>query len=391
VKKKILILASWFPSKVSPYNAIFIQEQAVVLSKIYNVAVLTIRIPGWKNIITGKAHPKSFIEYRDDFVLFSEKLILPPKIFFSLWKFMLFKFIQKSFNKVLSVWGKPDLIHSHVILPGGCAALKLGNIHRIPVVLTEHSAPFSMHLKTKSQRSLVRKSLPEFDRVISVSPSLSNQIQTFCPFIDINIIGNVIRTDFFKTASSTSGSKVNQKLHFLCIAALTERKGINYLIEAIFSLVNRGITSFDVIIGGDGPARAKLENMVKDLGLSDLCKFLGLLTRQEVRDCMQHCDVFVLPSLAETFGVVLGEAMACGKPVIATRCGGPEFIVLPETGLLVDVADSNALADAMYRFINKQVKFDSCFIRRSISDRFGENAFLTNISKIYEQLWNNPT
>lgn len=391
MKKKILILASWFPSKASPVNGIFIQEQAVVLSKIYNVAVLTPRIPVWKNIITGKDHSKSYVEYRDDFIVFSEKLFLPPKIFFYLWKFMLFKSIQKSFNKVLSVWGKPDLIHSHVILPGGCAALKLGDIHGIPIVLTEHSGPYSVHLRTKSQRSIVRNLLPKFDRVISVSPSLSNQIQSFCPLIDINTVGNVIRTDFFKSVNCTSNLKVHKKPQFLCIAFLKENKGIHYFIEAIFSLVNRGITSFDVIIGGDGPARAKLENMAKKLGLSDLCKFLGLLTRQEVRYWMQRCDVFVLPSLSETFGVVLGEAMACGKPVIATRCGGPEFLVLPETGLLVDVADSNALADAMYKFINKQVKFDSCLIRRSISDRFGENAFLTNISKIYEQLWDNPT
>jgi glycosyltransferase involved in cell wall biosynthesis len=276
-------------------------------------------------------------------------------------------------------------------LPGGCAALKLGNMHGIPVVFTEHSGRFSMHLKTKSQRSLARNLLPKFDRVISVSPSLSNQIQSFCPLIDINTVGNVIRTDFFKSADCISNFKIHQKPQFLCIAFLKENKGIHYFIKAISSLVNRGITSFDVIIGGDGPARAKLENMLKDLGLSDLCSFLGFLTHQEVRYWMQRCDVFVLPSLSETFGVVLGEAMACGKPVIATRCGGPEFLVLPETGLLVDVADSDALADAMYKFINKQVKFDSCLIRKSISDRFGENAFLSNISKIYEQLWNNPT
>jgi pilus assembly protein TadC len=101
VKKKILILASWFPSKAYPVKGIFIQEQAVVLSKIYNVAVLTLRIPSWKNIITGNAHSKSYVEYRDDFIIFSEKILLPPKIFFYLWKFMLLKSIQKSFIKVL--------------------------------------------------------------------------------------------------------------------------------------------------------------------------------------------------------------------------------------------------------------------------------------------------
>ncbi len=103
---------------------------------------------------------------------------------------------------------------------------------------------------------------------------------------------------------------------------------------------------------------------------------------------MRECDAFVLPSLGETFGVVLCEAMACGKPVIATRCGGPEFVVTPETGLLVDAANPMALAEAMDRFISHQVAFDSDVIRGSVVARFGEDTFLKNISAIYEELWN---
>ena len=102
---------------------------------------------------------------------------------------------------------------------------------------------------------------------------------------------------------------------------------------------------------------------------------------------MQQCDVFVHPSLSETFGVVLGEAMACGKPVIATRCGGPEFVVTAETGILVKSADARALADAMNGMISGQYVFDSRQIRRSVQDRFGAEAFMRDITAIYEQCW----
>jgi glycosyltransferase involved in cell wall biosynthesis len=101
---------------------------------------------------------------------------------------------------------------------------------------------------------------------------------------------------------------------------------------------------------------------------------------------MQHCDVFVLPSLQETFAVVLVEAMACGKPVIATRCGGPEFVVAADTGFLVGVRDSKALADVMEKFITRDVRFNPASIRRSICERFGENTFLEKISDIYKGL-----
>ena len=102
---------------------------------------------------------------------------------------------------------------------------------------------------------------------------------------------------------------------------------------------------------------------------------------------MQECNVFVLPSLHETFGIVLGEAMACGKPVISTRCGGPEYVVTPDTGVLVDVANPVALADAMEAFISGRHSYDPQLVRRSVTERFGEEAFLRNISSIYEQVW----
>ena len=94
---------------------------------------------------------------------------------------------------------------------------------------------------------------------------------------------------------------------------------------------------------------------------------------------MQKCDVFVLSSLHETFGVVVGEAMACGKPVISTRCGGPEFIVNEENGVLVDVANAQALAGAMEDFIADRVSFDPQTVRASVVNRFSPEAFVRNI------------
>jgi glycosyltransferase involved in cell wall biosynthesis len=102
---------------------------------------------------------------------------------------------------------------------------------------------------------------------------------------------------------------------------------------------------------------------------------------------MHDCDVFVLPSLNETFGIVVGEAMACGKPVIATRCGGPEFVVTDETGVLIDVGSLEGLTEAMSDFISGRFSFDPSVIRASVVNRFGPSAFLRNIAGIYDELW----
>jgi glycosyltransferase involved in cell wall biosynthesis len=221
--------------------------------------------------------------------------------------------------------------------------------------------------------------------MIAVSPSLGNQIRTFQDNLEIEVIGNVVRTDFFKPGE-TATEDLPSRTRFLSIASLLKEKGFIYLLEAAQLLNQRGKISFEVMIGGEGPERDRLRRHVEVSGLSDQCYFLGPMNRSQVRDQMQRCDVFVLPSLQETFGVVLVEAMACGKPVIATRCGGPEFVVTKENGILVDIGDSKALANVMERFIARRVCFDPARVRQTISERFGENAFLEKISEIYKDL-----
>jgi glycosyltransferase involved in cell wall biosynthesis len=252
--------------------------------------------------------------------------------------------------------------------------------------MTEHAGPFSDLFKSEFQKSLIRETLTEVKRVIAVSPALAEQIRSFVPTVDVDIVGNVIRTDFFTPPEDSPDHDHLPVRRFLSVALLEEAKGIEYLLQAIDLLIQRGVTSFEVYIGGDGSARPRLEQMAKKLGLSDKCHFLGFITRSMVRHWMRQCDVFVLPSLGETFGIVLGEAMACGKPVISTRCGGPDLLVAPETGFLVDVASAPALADAMEKFISQQITHDPHLIRKTIVARFGEEAFLHNISTIYSKV-----
>jgi glycosyltransferase involved in cell wall biosynthesis len=73
--------------------------------------------------------------------------------------------------------------------------------------------------------------------------------------------------------------------------------------------------------------------------------------------------------------------------VISTRCGGPEFVITDETGVLVEVANPDALADAMSDFISGRVSFDPVALRASVVNRFGPTAFLQNITRVYEELW----
>jgi len=389
MKRSVLILPSWYPSPESPINGIFIHDQAVALSRVYDVIVLVPQVMGLRKVLEQGVQPRWQLEQRDGLkICRTREIMLFPRALPGIYYRKYIRAAQRGFEKAVTVWGKPNLIHAHVVLPAGWAAVRLGKQHAIPVVLTEHSSPFSVHLATERQRRLVADTLTRVDRVVAVSPALVKQIHAF-QATNIAVIGNLIRTEFFVPPTSDHDEALGRRARFLFVGLLTQQKGLVYLLKAVQMLVQRGSTAFELVIGGDGPDRAVLERAACDLGIADRCRFLGLLTPGQVRDWMQWCDVFVLPSVHETFGIVLGEAMACGKPVLATRCGGAEFVVTPETGVLVNKADPAALADAMDGFMRGQFRFDPRLVRQSVVERFGEEAFLRNVMTLYEQVWSN--
>ena len=385
MKKRILILTPFYPHEASPVSGIFIQDQAQVLSSDYNVAVLVPHLLGVWDLIRRRSVSKLHSRWHDGIIQW-EEAFAAGKLPYFLRAQVYRRLVQRGFAKILSTWGKPDILHAHVVFPGGYLAAELGKAYGIPVVLTEHTGPFSVHLRFPFQRRAVRETLHQVAKILAVSPALQQQMYLFEPNIDIEILGNVVMTNFFQRKETDHGKLQSSEKIFLSVGLMNEGKGFDYLLRSARILLNKGVSSFRLLIGGSGPDLRKLKKLCSTLELNRHCHFLGMLTRPEVREWMQKSDVFVLPSLAETFGVVVGEAMACGKPVLSTRCGGPEFILTPETGVLVPVADPLAMADAMEKFIARRVVFDPRTIRESVVAHFGESAFLRNISKVYDQV-----
>lgn len=387
MRKKILFVPSWYPNDDDPISGVFIQEQAVALAKEFNVAVLIPGMAAWRNIVRTNAPDRSVTTLQAGLPLYRE--FARPRIPHgpeSTDYATFARAAENGFKKLVKEWGTPDVIHTHVVLPAGWSALQLSRRYRVPIVLTEHSSPFSMHLGTDFTRRLVRETLTGVNQLIAISPALAKQLLEFEPGLDIEIIGESIKTDFFVPASGVDKNNAKGKSFFVA-ARLAEQKGLNHLLEAVHILLRDGLSSFELIIGGDGPDRLELENLAKTLGVDEHCRFLGALNREQVRDRMQQCDVFVLSSLHETFGVVLGEAMACGKPVISTRCGGPEFVVNEETGVLVDVGKPQEMADAMADFISGRVSFEPEAVRNSVVSRFSPEVFVRNATAVYERFW----
>ena len=138
-----------------------------------------------------------------------------------------------------------------------------------------------------------------------------------------------------------------------CVAVLEERKGHRFLLEALALLKARGV-KLRCLLAGEGPERQSLERMTLRLGLEHAVQFSGFIA--DTAAFLNSIDVFVLPSLHEGLGVAALEAMAAGKPVVASRVGGlSESIAHGITGLLTPPRDAEALSEAIARLIEEPV------------------------------------
>ena len=382
--RRVLVIPTAYPSSQSPENGIFVEDQARVLSERYDVLVFAQRSIGWRKLLAGQVPSAEGLTTRYGVRLYEQDIFVPATLPLRLALTHRLRRAQAALSTIASDWGKPDMIHAHVVLPAGWVSLQLGRSLGVPVALTEHTGPFAVHLETRSQRHFVRETLSGCSKVLAVSQPLAHQMECVGPALTPEILGNVIRTEFFKPDGDDPECSAGGKpLRLFSVALLQKEKGYEHLIRAMRMLLESGFRDCELRIGGDGQDRARLETLTQDLGLERICRFLGMLTREQVRDEMRRCDAFVLPSLAETFGVVIGEAMACGKPVLATRCGGPESQVTPETGILVQPGSASALADGIRKLATGYAGYFPTAIRDVVVRRFGEAAFLESIARQY--------
>jgi glycosyltransferase involved in cell wall biosynthesis len=137
-------------------------------------------------------------------------------------------------------------------------------------------------------------------------------------------------------------------LLILSVARLAADKGLEYLIQAA-AILQRTERRFHVVIAGDGPVRSQLQNLARSLSITQRVTFLGF--REDVDDLLAACDLVVLPSLREGLSIALLEAMAAGKPIIATSIGSHlELASQAEIARLVPPADSQSICAAILRF-----------------------------------------
>ena len=245
-----------------------------------------------------------------------------------------------------------DLIHAHFVWPNGHAAVRLGEEFDVPVVITAHGYDiYDLPYRDDAWRQLISYAITRADRVVAVSESTRRCATEVAPGVDPVVIPNGYRADVFRPLDAEScrrqlGLPLDRTI-VLTAGGFVPEKGQRYLIEAASILEARGKDIFWVLMGM-GRLHNDLVDRIRRLGLEDRFLLPGWADHAAMPTWMNACDLFALPSISESFGLVQVEAMACGKPVIATMNGGSEEIVTStDIGMLVPAADAEALAEAI--------------------------------------------
>jgi glycosyltransferase involved in cell wall biosynthesis len=168
----------------------------------------------------------------------------------------------------------------------------------------------------------------------------------------IVVTGNGVDPSEFQTTE-----RFEHPRPYLFVAArLTAKKGLDILIHAMRNLVDGGF-DVDLILAGSGLEEGNLRRLVDKLNLNTRVHFYGVASRRQMAALLNSCALFVLPSLWEPFGIAILEAMACGKAVVASNCGGiPEIVRDNETGVLVPPGNTETLSQAITALLSDSAR-----------------------------------
>lgn len=381
----ILIIPSWYPQFNGDIRGSFFREQAIALKKAgHSVGVIYPQIRSLKNIKKILKKPYGLTVEVDDGVntLRWYSVNFFPKI--------------KNYNKnhwiglglklfqiYVETYGRPDIIHVHSMLYAGFVAEIIKEKFNVPYVITEHSSTFARNLISQEVMVSLQPVVAHASICLAVSQNFCQYLNYQFTHSDWKYIPNIVNDNFFKPEINQLTTHLGKK-RIISICHLNKNKNTELLIQAFAQFIRQSLVAdVELIIGGDGEERGVLENLVKKLDLVENVKFLGSLTREDVKQEIQKSSMFVISSHYETFGVVAIEALALGKPVLSTKCGGPESIVNSKVGILVENNSVNELATGMYYLYKHLNDYNPNELKAYCLENFSEDAVVQKLTKIY--------
>ncbi|MFH9548735.1 glycosyltransferase [Streptomyces sp. NPDC017435] len=282
--------------------------------------------------------------------------------------------------------GKPipaDVVHAHVGLPSGWAALKNAR-PGAKVFVTEHASFLDKVFDDPDAVPLYDELLDGVTGFLVVGDKITETLERQFPHHADKIlrIPNPISFD------APRPEPVKDLTKWIYLGSMAEHKGVGWLVEA-FAQCHAEDPTLTLTLAGEGPLRRPLTERVAELGLDNAVQLLGAIPHEQALELMRGHDLLVHPSRYETFGMTIVEAIAARMPVLVTRCGGPEKTLAgieDAAGELVDVEEnaesiSEGFRRLRARFLDGRVDLERA--QAKLAGNFGYEA----VAQAHYRLW----
>jgi len=354
---RVLVLSTMYPNSVMYMSGIFVHEQVKALINLGIEVKVIAPIPYVPFFLKRVNHKWLLydkipgVERIDGIEIYHSKYIaLPNGVLKDYWAYVLSAEVMKLMKSTNELQNF-DLIHAHGALPVDYSAYLLSHKLKLPYIVTVHGETVNQTIHNRRKFRKSKKALLNADAVIGVSSKVVDKIQSHTGRKSkiFKVFNGYKKVEIIERTPGT-----HENLIILFAATLVKSKGCDYLLKAFFELAKKYFKVHLVIAGG-GELLNEMKSLAYELGIQNRVTFTGALSHTDLLTHMSECDIFILPSIDEAFGVVYLEAMSFKKPVIGTEGEGICDILKDNfNGLLVKPRNVESIKSKLELLINSE-------------------------------------
>ncbi len=291
-----------------------------------------------------------------------------------------------------------DIIHTQHLFTMGNLGLKIGRRYGIPVVHTYHTliAEYTHYVHIFSglaKRYIIgssRKYCNSCNQVITPSSEMKKVLRSYGVTAPIQVIPTGVDLDDFKNPFSKKDLKSqwkipDDKLILLYVSRIGKEKNLDFLLKAIKDIAKKR-SDFHLLMVGGGPELENYRQKVKDWDMDSLITFIDMQPKEKTIRIFGACDIFVFPSVTETQGIVIAEAMAAGIPVVAVDKMGPSEIIQNGVDGFLTPLNISVFSDKIVKLLNnKQLRQQMGRFAQENVEKFSTTNSAIKMEEIYER------
>jgi|GEM_PF-6238652 len=382
-KPVLLLVTPWYPSCYEPLAGIFVAKQVEACSRRFDVRV--VHVQGYL-----RALQRRLLRRRDEH---SEVLndIAAPKVWATIYHprklsalmgdRLMVALLEWRLRRVMrKLRSAPAAVLAWTSWPIGYALWNACRKAGLKAGVLECAGPFAIVLSSKTVRESLKRMFSSDVNILTISPFMTREIsrELGLELRNATSLGCVIDEDYFALPLRQIPVP-GQKVRILCVGTVIRSKGQDDLIKAAAAMQNRA--DFEIICAGFGPDLEAFRRLAVDAGVQGFVKFIGSVSEAQKLALYASCDFFVTPTLHDTFGSVIAEAMAAGLPIVSTPNGASEWLVDDSCGYSCTAGDPGSLAEAMLKMIRTHGNFDRKLIRDRVRVLFSPDAHVGRLCK----------